>query len=141
MKCKTVTQYKCDYCGKKKYSKSAMIKHEKHCTMNPQRECRFCIKSQGDSCNNISELVARIPKDIIVQCMDNEFQFEELSNVKEIEAEFNKIKEEINGCPACLLAVIRQSKTSAYLNFDYKKEVEMFWKDYEVENRQSYYDY
>ena len=37
-----VNKYICDYCGKKQYASWAMKKHEKHCTMNPNRECRMC---------------------------------------------------------------------------------------------------
>lgn len=42
MKIKTRTVYYCDFCKKKSFRKSSMEKHEKHCTMNPKRECRLC---------------------------------------------------------------------------------------------------
>ena len=34
--------YYCDFCKKKGMSASAMSKHEKHCTLNPTRECGLC---------------------------------------------------------------------------------------------------
>lgn len=34
--------YYCDFCKKSNRSASAMSKHEKHCTLNPKRECRLC---------------------------------------------------------------------------------------------------
>ena len=35
--------YYCDFCKKKGMSASAMSVHEKHCTLNPNRQCRLCI--------------------------------------------------------------------------------------------------
>ena len=34
--------YYCDFCKKKGLSASSISKHEKHCTLNPKRECRLC---------------------------------------------------------------------------------------------------
>lgn len=138
MKIKKVNQYACDFCGKKKYSASAMTKHEKHCTMNPNRECRFCIIDQGASTNNIPSLVARLPKDVIV-VSEEFFPIEKVNNEVEILAEFEKIKKEVNECPACLLAVIRQSKSIVNFPFYYKNEAEQFWKDRKEEDISCYY--
>ena len=38
---KTYPKFKCDFC-KKRAVKAAMIKHEKICWYNPNRECRTC---------------------------------------------------------------------------------------------------
>lgn len=42
MRRKPSYRYYCDYCKKSGGSGSAMAIHEKHCTMNPNRVCRFC---------------------------------------------------------------------------------------------------
>ena len=125
MKIKKVNQYICDFCGKKKYSAAAMKQHEKHCTLNPNRKCRMCILIKGVSNNNIPELAKRIPK---VKLTDEML----ISNYKEINAEFNEIREDVDNCPACLLAIIRQSKTSCSIDFNFKKESNDFLKDMEI---------
>jgi hypothetical protein len=38
---KQVWQYQCDFCGKRNLSGGHMKAHEKHCTANPDRICRF----------------------------------------------------------------------------------------------------
>ena len=38
---KQVWQYRCDFCGKRGLSGGHMKAHEKHCTANPERICRF----------------------------------------------------------------------------------------------------
>lgn len=35
--------YYCDFCKKKGMSAASMSKHEKHCTLNSNRQCRLCI--------------------------------------------------------------------------------------------------
>lgn len=42
MRVKKVNRYYCDFCKKSNCSKHAMELHEKHCTMNPDRQCRLC---------------------------------------------------------------------------------------------------
>lgn len=42
MKTKRVNRYYCDYCKKQGGSASHISRHEKRCTMNPDRECGVC---------------------------------------------------------------------------------------------------
>ena len=135
MKSKKVTQYSCDYCGKKKYTSYSMRVHEKHCTMNQNRECRMCDLIGSD--NDIKSLVAMIPKDIIGKTDSglSEFSFdgEKVVNREEIEDAFEKMKEEASNCPACILTVIRLLKSKVIFDFDYTKEVNNFFSDLEPE--------
>jgi len=128
MKIKKVNQYKCDHCGKKKYNAASMIKHEKHCTKNPDRYCRMCDIVNGAQ-NNLKSLIAIMPCDVIeTNTIFENIQEKNVLNIKEILSSFEKMKEEAN-CPACILAVIRQLKSKVFFNFDYKEEVKQAFED------------
>jgi hypothetical protein len=117
VKIKTVNQYICEFCGKKKYSASAMRKHEKHCTMNPDRHCRMCVAISGGQ-HNLDDLKKLIPNPI-----DPTYK-----NIAEINAGIKKVLEETEGCPMCVMAVLRQKKILIPLtDFDYKKELKSAW--------------
>ena len=132
MKVKKVNRYYCDYCKKSKGTSAAMVKHEKHCTMNPHRECRMC--DFAGTANDLTALLAMIPKDILV---DGEITgFPMVANEDEILAAFKKVRSEASDCPACILAVIRQSKTQVMVPFDYEKEKRSFWDAANAENYQ-----
>jgi hypothetical protein len=135
---KQVWQYKCDFCGKKKYSASSMSVHEKHCTMNPGRECRMCEKL-GEEPNELSALIALFPnreqfkKNETFDVFSCTFEGESYPGYDEA---CNKVMPELRklsgNCPACILAAIRQSQ--AVVEFDYKRESESFWHDYNETN-------
>jgi hypothetical protein len=42
MKTKIKKVYYCEFCKKKTMTINSMTLHEKHCTLNPNRECRLC---------------------------------------------------------------------------------------------------
>jgi hypothetical protein len=98
-----------------------MAKHERGCTMNPDRVCGLCeyaIPSLQQK--PIADLVA------CLACEDDD-----------LEAGMAKLRDLAQGCPGCILAAIRQSKIrdryydSEYgwpdLKFDFKKELEAWW--------------
>ena len=96
-------RYYCDYC--KKSSGRSLADHEKHCTMNPARVCRFC-KLLGETQRPLAELFAAIrsvPREGSVLTA--------LGNVT-------------GKCPACILAAIRQYPDTLFdesvTMFDYK---------------------
>ena len=91
MRRKPSYRYYCDYCKKSGGSGSAMAIHEKHCTMNPNRVCRFCATGAdwGMEQHPIGDLIAALG------CGD--------------EAGMKALRELAQGCPACILAAIRQS--------------------------------
>jgi hypothetical protein len=119
MKVKTVKQYKCDFCGKKNYQAGAMKSHEKHCTMNPERSCRMCDKTGGHGFD-VSELLAMLPSPA-----------ESIANINEINEAIKKLQVKVEHCPACVLAAIRQKKIPVgATSFNFKKELDNFWADY-----------
>ena len=76
-------RYYCDHCNKGSGSPSAMKRHEKGCTKNPQRRCGMCL---------VYGRVNRSPSDLLRVL--NEQGFEAL-------------KEATEDCPACILSALR----------------------------------
>jgi hypothetical protein len=55
---------------------------------------------------------------------------------EEMKVGLEKLREATDGCPACMLAAIRQKKipVPVVIGFDYAKELSDFWKNYNREN-------
>ncbi len=106
MKTQRRWRYYCDFCKKSGGSKSAMLLHEKHCTMNPNRECRMCGKL-GQPQPKMTELIALLSgKDTVAESLP-------------------KLRDAAGECPICILAALRQAKVLDQFvegRFDYKKE-------------------
>lgn len=142
MKEKMVHQYRCDFCSKKKYSKPHMIQHEKCCTMNPDRHCRMCMLI-GEEQQLVENLLIIFPKDLLKcykEIQDNcaYIGLAESNKLTEMfKPHLDKLYQAVHTCPACMLAVIRQSGLRGFdIGFDYKKEIEAFWEDYNKRQRE-----
>lgn len=81
-------RYYCDHCNKGNGSPSAMKRHERGCTMNPQRVCGMCAKLADDGGPEPAP-----PRDELVRVMDAEG--------------FSAMCAAANDCPACILAALR----------------------------------
>lgn len=81
-------RYYCDHCNKGNGSPSAMRRHERGCTLNPQRICGMCsmLAREGGP-------APAPPLHLLVETMDTEG--------------FKAMCEIANGCPACILAALR----------------------------------
>ena len=123
MKKKKMWRYYCDYCKKASCSGGYMSVHEKHCTMNPKRECRMC----GEPVN-IAEILPLLPKPVYKSVYDqNDWElYKYIDNTKELEKSVDIIKKFTN-CPACILAVMRQNNKFGQAYYDYKKERADWW--------------
>lgn len=123
-----VWQYWCEYCSKHNLSASSITRHEKYCTANPNRACRMCAHTERQRQAPLSELIA---------CIDASKPDEGLEDLRTA----------ADGCPACMLAAIRQCAVhwpgfmlirefnSYFLPegytppwFDYKEECSRSWK-------------
>ena len=149
MKVKKVNRYNCDYCNKKGYSAGHMHKHEKHCTMNPARKCRMCEELDQVP---LEKLIALLPNPenyikpiwgdnalsddvLITGSYYNGYEY-----TPELVAAIDALRKKSQGCPACMLSVIRQSKIPVPVirDFNYKKEVAEWWnkvnilREYEI---------
>lgn len=111
MKVKTKKVYYCDFCKKKSLRKDIIINHEKHCTLNINRECRVCTYMEIKQ-KDIKPLIKRFKGSNDIQQVG---ELDEKYILREIEKEFD--------CPACILTILRILKITTY-DFNYKKAME-----------------
>jgi len=124
--------YYCENCGKR--SLRPLIKHEKHCTLNPDRECRLCGRE------SIKEIIDKYREYFKVIEVKYPAEFEDRIEVRYIkEFILDDIKRELEyNCPICLFAIIRCLGLNRYwfkkkFDFDYKKELSGWWDAANVE--------
>lgn len=130
--------YYCDFC-KKKSLRSVKI-HEKHCTANPDRECRLCDNKP------IKSIVEKYQKYFYIRKTKNFSHIADWDEIK-ITPVFKKeftLRDLVNEldyiCPNCILALIRCLDLNRYwmdkkYTFDYKKALANWWA---VENKKAY---
>lgn len=133
MKTKTVKRHWCDFCNRAGLQAHAMAKHEKHCTMNPARDCRVCGLLGGSvhvGAERMAELVAILPDPTAFLSADwLNTQHTELAH--DIAAAMPKLRAEVDNCPACILAALRQKKIPVPMaeGFDFKSEMASIFAD------------
>lgn len=102
--------YYCEHCKRHRLTASAIEKHEPRCLYNPARSA--CGWHKDDEPDAPAERAAAFRDDPDVE----------------------RLRKELDGCPACMLAVIVQARKLGLgdedaWDFDYKAEVERFRKD------------
>lgn len=110
----------CDYCGRHRLSRPAMVKHEAGCTMNPARICRWRIDGHSDGTKQMD--IAPLAADLTVRAgADGLLE----------KADIDWLRDEVDGCPPCMLAALRQAElrdihwdAHSRTIFDYTTEVE-----------------
>jgi hypothetical protein len=141
MRSRRVTRYYCDFCRKAGCSRHHMENHEKHCTMNPNRECRMCVAAENEQVP-LTDLVALLPDIKDFEQSDPEGIGKMYVGLDAaIDAALPIVREKAGNCPACILAALRQSSIIPLVSiglFDFKKEVEAFWS--KVNNEQAIQD-
>ena len=95
MKKRKVWRYTCDFCGKSNCGGGAIAKHERHCTMNPQRICRMCA-AVGEKQTPIAEL-----KDALWNGPVTDYYGVTQTGIE-------PLRIAAHNCPACILAALRQ---------------------------------
>jgi hypothetical protein len=134
MKTIVKTVYYCDFCKKRGLRKHSMQIHEEHCTANPDRTCRMC----GNT--DIKPLIEKYKNRFEIG--DNGFLGSVVWHGEPVTQEM--ILDDTEGCPACALAIIRNSglvealKYGA-LEFDYAEATKKWWDAVNEEHHQSYY--
>ena len=134
--------YYCDFC--KKRSLRSLKEHEKHCTGNPDRSCQLCHRPDGIRAIaekflakfEIIETDAFIEFNTVIDGTVKVKWIEEFT-LDDVRAEIDQYEE---GCPNCLLAVIRYAGLNRYyfekrFKFDYKKELDEWWDCHNEEQR------
>ena len=116
MRKKKVWRYWCDFCNKGGCGCFQMKIHEKHCTMNPNRQCRICP---------YIDLGKTQPINVLIVALGNGDTLG-MSNLRRL----------CGNCPACILSAIRQSgienkrQIDSILesdNFIFQEELKSFW--------------
>jgi len=139
MKIKTKKVYYCDFCNKHTLSSYYTQKHEKHCTLNPNRECRMCGEKKLDK--SYIKKANLILKDLL------KHKKKDSNGIRgDYVEKFNKrlrkeIQEELE-CPICTLAVYRQAGIALFywFNWNFKDECEEYWaKKNKEEEEKDYY--
>lgn len=123
MKVKHKHVYYCDHCRKHGLSRHAMEQHERRCTMNPARTCRWGGSHSFDFPRLAATLRQRAPltKDAV-----------------------DWLHDEVDGCPPCMLAALRQSGVEYHYDysageriFDYDEAVKRAREDERAEFRRA----
>ena len=135
-KTKLVQQNGCDFCGKVGYSASWISRHEKHCTMNPDRECGMCAII-GNNPPDLRKIVERIKAQTGPVLWRPDSCGFKMPYVDGHLPELADIRDEVEGCPACILAILRQTGLHhpPLLNepFYYQKERAAFYEQLNAE--------
>jgi len=101
-----VTRYYCDHCSMSKGTRPAMVRHERGCTLNPDRACGLC--DMADQVNELPRMLA------LFEGFTEEVDFSsnELldAHKRDKAARIATLRELAGGCPGCILAVLRQRK-------------------------------
>jgi len=132
--------YYCDFCKKSGRSGGHISHHEKRCTMNPNRHCGMCAMLDLPQVT-MPELLSILP-DTEGYWIDEGGgrSFMVPDSLKEA---FEKLRDKVENCPACLLAALRQKgiPVGAVEGFDFKQECESWWGDFNETQRQNDYGY
>lgn len=132
MKVKQKKVYYCDFCGK--HSLKNLSRHEKHCTLNPNRQCKLCGRA------SISEIIPKYKIETQKEWFTdhNSVLGETVVKIEKIaEAKLEQLKNEVEGCPNCILTVIRCNKYQwpIKMNFNYQEAIENWWHEKNEEER------
>jgi hypothetical protein len=130
MKTKLMNRYYCDFCGKSGCAKGHMLKHERHCTLNPERECGVC----GGMCKPDKDALPAFPT------LEEVTRYNECGEYYVLPDDFVGIEEDVlaacDGCPTCAFAVLRQTGLPMYVfEFKYKDALAAWWSDKNEETR------
>jgi hypothetical protein len=146
MKTKKVNRYYCDFCNRGGCSAAHMKKHERHCTANPERECRVCgnavrprdvrvplgpndpQRGEAERVLDFYRTAYSWPDTIDEREAEAEREFEKLMGADVASRALEEIRSASRNCPACILAVIRQSESLLTFDFDFKKEMAEWWQ-------------
>ena len=125
MRIKIKKVYYCEYCNK--HSLRPLIKHEKHCTANIDRECRMCDFENIVAAPDIKKLIKKFNSQFKVKTHRFNYvsDYDEYETVEEY-PKANDILDSVNFCPACALTIIKKLDHHVP-DFNYQNEVAKYW--------------
>jgi len=128
--------YYCEFCGKR--SLRTLAKHESRCTANPDRECGICKLLENET-KDIKPLIEKYRKSYELIEVDDNYGTPHTRTVAIWTGEaitLKMIKEEVDQCPACTLAIINLSGLNKQYNeqgerliekLNLSKELQSIW--------------
>jgi hypothetical protein len=123
---KKVNRYYCEYCNKSGGNAAVIKKHEKHCTLNPNRECGCCDTYLDREQTDLNELMALLP-------------IPDSDNAEQLTKDAIPALMELSGnCPTCIMSALRQKGIPMYwVNdvYNFNKRLDELRKDYLERNR------
>ena len=142
MRQKLVKRYYCDHCSKGGLKKPSMRMHEQGCTRNPNRVCYLCDQSHDykalcAEAKALSSVAATFCQPLVSSSPSGDLKRSKFAGTFSLRSarningakEISQLSHMVDGCPACLLAVLRQSNVMAFKHFDYKKEVVEWYRE------------
>ena len=103
MRIETKKVYYCEFCKKHGLSSGHMGKHERHCTGNPDRECRFCHddvtpKDGAERRALAKRLFPMVMKEV---------------NSPEPGTALKWLSDQVENCPGCMLNILRLAELTS----------------------------
>ena len=136
MRRKKMWRYYCDYCKKTGGSGYHLKKHEKGCTLNPNRVCGFCgiLEQPQSDLVKAMELLPE-PKEYMKEDEYAGITYKGLGEA--VEKTMPKLRDLVGNCPACIMAALRQKGIPVPMveSFDFKKECASVWADFNENQR------
>lgn len=137
MKVKIKKVYYCDFCKKHSLRQDSLEKHEKHCTMNPNRTCRLCKNRYLVNLPTLLKKYANRCRRIL-----DKFRAESYEWTGE-PVTLKAIMEDTEGCPNCTLTILRLNGdlgSAIKEKFDYKAKLKDWWEMKNAEAQQEEMD-
>lgn len=130
MRVRKVNRYYCDFCKKAGGSAYHIRLHEAACTANPNRECGMC-EIGGCDPKPLEELITLLPDGHkylrrIEAAVTLETQGIHDEADEAVAAALSTLREAADGCPACMLAALRQSGCARFSEFSWQDERDKF---------------
>jgi len=120
--------YYCDFCKKKGLSSYHMKNHEASCTMNPARTCGLC--GYIDSCKVDIKNLSNIVFNSVCETNDDMLDTYKFREGHSEESVLQNLRAETE-CPACILAILRQSCVPfMFKSFDFQVEKKAIFDDH-----------
>lgn len=125
-------RYYCEYCKKSGSSGGHIARHEKSCTMNPDRICKFC-KHIGVEQPSMIDMLKILQ---IAKIKEDEDRYGITFTIENEKEAIEKLREVANNCPACMLAAIRQytKYPMIFTAFSFPEEKKIFWDTINEDN-------
>lgn len=112
MRKRRVWRYYCDFCKRARCQQTAIVEHEKHCTMNPNRICGMCKLAE----------VRQVPTSELLKLIEG-------ISFTNSEEKITQLEKGSHKCPACILAILRQGNALGLTSWLYSEANDQWWKD------------